>query len=183
MSTAAIVIAGGRSTRFGSDKLRHRVDGRTLLDRTVDAASPFSPIVLVSAHPPPRGTIGVCEFPRWGGPAAALAAGLDALPVGVDEIVILAADLADPREAVKVLLTMESGVAMDDDGRAQWLLTRSAVAPVAARVRALGGRVNLAGLPLSAILDFLPRIPAGTSVSDIDTRADLARLEFSHGTV
>jgi molybdenum cofactor guanylyltransferase len=182
VSPAAIVLAGGRSIRFGSDKLRHRVDGRTLLERTLDAAAEFSPIVLVSAHPQPPDLIGVCEFPRWGGPAAALAAGLDALPAEVEETVILPADLADPRAAVHVLRTMEPGVALDD-GRPQWLLTRSAVAPIVARITELRRGGDLAGLPMGAVLDFLPRVPIGRDVPDIDTRSDLARLEPAHGAV
>jgi hypothetical protein len=127
--------------------------------------------------------IGVCEFPRWGGPAAALAAGLDALPADVEETVILPADLADPGAAVDVLLAMDRGVAVDDDGRPQWLLTRSAVAPLAARVLELRREGDLAGLPLAAVLDFLPRVGVSRSVPDFDTQEDLARLGFAHGAV
>jgi molybdenum cofactor guanylyltransferase len=183
VSPAAIVLAGGRSSRFGSDKLKHRIAGRTLLERTLDAAAEFFPIVLVSPQPPPPGVIGVCEFPRWGGPAAALAAGLDALPAGVEETVIIPADLADPRSAVQVLLGMDIGVPIDDQGRPQWLLTRCAVAPTADRVLELRREGGLAGLPLGAVLNFLPRVRAGRSVPDIDTQDDLARLGLAHGTV
>ena len=33
----AIVLAGGRSSRFGRDKLAESIDGRPLLDRAVEA--------------------------------------------------------------------------------------------------------------------------------------------------
>ena len=35
-----LVLAGGRSSRFGRDKLAERIDGRTLLDSAIDGVTP-----------------------------------------------------------------------------------------------------------------------------------------------
>jgi molybdopterin-guanine dinucleotide biosynthesis protein A len=43
-----VVLAGGRSTRFGADKRSADLDGRTLLDRALETAREASPNVLVS---------------------------------------------------------------------------------------------------------------------------------------
>ena len=40
VTVAAIVLAGGRSSRFGRDKLAEPVDGRPLLDHAIDAVRP-----------------------------------------------------------------------------------------------------------------------------------------------
>lgn len=88
---AAIVLAGGASSRFGSDKLAADLAGRPVLEHTVTAlAAVASPIVLVLA---PDATVpafaGAVAAPAavliardpvaFGGPLAGLAAGLDAL--------------------------------------------------------------------------------------------------------
>ena len=88
---AAIVLAGGASSRFGSDKLAADLDGRPVLEHTVAAlAAVASPIVLVLA---PGATVpafaGAVAAPAavliardpvaFGGPLAGLAAGLEAL--------------------------------------------------------------------------------------------------------
>lgn len=46
----AVILAGGRSSRFGRDKLAEPVEGRPLLEHAIDAARPFATqIVVVSA--------------------------------------------------------------------------------------------------------------------------------------
>jgi molybdopterin-guanine dinucleotide biosynthesis protein A len=49
--TSAIVLAGGRSTRFGRDKLVEPVDGRPLIERAIDAVRPLAAEVIVVAAP------------------------------------------------------------------------------------------------------------------------------------
>ncbi|MGN6428539.1 MAG: molybdenum cofactor guanylyltransferase [Leifsonia sp.] len=179
---AALVIAGGRSSRFGGDKLQARLGGRTLLDGTMQAVAGCEPIVLVSATWPrtATGVVAVSEHPRWGGPAAAVAAGVAALPAEVEETLIVAADLADPEAAVAALLAVESGLLADDDGRAQWLLARVPTAALRERIARLQAEGGASGRPARAILGelglALVRAPAGT-IADIDLQEDLERAK------
>ena len=78
MPYAAVILAGGASSRFGgTDKTRAILRGRTLLDHVRVAVADAAAIVVVGPE-------------IQGGPVAALAAGVS----GVDqpEIAILAAD-------------------------------------------------------------------------------------------
>lgn len=174
-----IVVAGGRSTRFGSDKLRHRIHGRTLLERTVAAAATAGPVVLVTAGEAPEGAavdVVVSEFPRWGGPCAAVAAGLDAVD-GPGDVLVVPADLAAPTAALDALTSIAHGVLTDADGHPQWLLARAPVAWLRARLAGLrSSHPDLSGLPASALFRELPgRYPVpAAACADIDTPADLA---------
>ncbi|MFF9564555.1 DUF6457 domain-containing protein [Leifsonia sp. NPDC014704] len=185
---AVIVVAGGRSTRFGSDKLRHRIDGRTLLERTVVAAAGADVVVLVSAadagDTPDGVHVAVSENPRWGGPCAAIGAGVDALVSGLAagaddasvDVLIVAADLADPDAALAALREIEAGVLTDEAGGPQWLLARAPLAELARRIADLRReRGMLAGLPAAALLGSIEgRHPAPARIhADIDTPADL----------
>lgn len=200
--TAAIVLAGGRSTRFGSDKLEARVGGRSLLGRVLDAvvAAGCHPVVVVTAREAaasgmPAGiasrVIGVSEWPRWGGPCAAVAAGVEALDAPADDILLVPADLADPDAAVAALAAAPGpGVLCDAEGRAQWLLARVPLATLHARVAGLRAQGSLADLPARALLGGLPMIAGGGApasylvTADIDRPEDLDLLkELSLGTV
>ena len=47
----AIVLAGGRSSRFGRDKLAEIVDGRPLLDHAIDAVRAVATDIVVVVAP------------------------------------------------------------------------------------------------------------------------------------
>lgn len=92
--TAAIVLAGGRSRRFGADKLASPLaDGRSLLVHSLTAAAEVATdLVLVvepgAARPAdlPDRTILVHDPEAHGGPLVGLATGLGAV---TDEIVLV----------------------------------------------------------------------------------------------
>lgn len=71
-----VVLAGGQSTRFGSDKALAELGGRTLLARAYDALSGFCELVVIAGRDKGPGHV----IPDWPGPnmgpLAGIAAGL-----------------------------------------------------------------------------------------------------------
>jgi molybdopterin-guanine dinucleotide biosynthesis protein A/uridine kinase len=103
---AAVVLAGGESRRFGTDKLAAQVDGRLLLDSAI-AGLPEDAVVIVVGpqRPVERAVRFVREQPAGGGPATALVTGLaEALTVGADRIVVLPGDAPAAGRAAMLLL-------------------------------------------------------------------------------
>lgn len=171
----------------GIDKAGLEVDGTTLRARAVAAVARASAVLLVGPPSPEDDRLAVPvvrlrEDPPLGGPLAALAA---AVPhVRAELLVVLAADLVDPSALPAALLAAleaapqaEAAVAVDADGRRQWL---AAAYRTAAVRRALDSLVVLDGVAehrfgdlvdLLRVLD-VPRPDAG----DIDTPDDLARV-------
>jgi molybdenum cofactor guanylyltransferase len=98
---AAVVLAGGRARRLGGvDKPALTVGGRRLLDVVLHACDGAAPVVVVGPRRPvDHDVLWRRERPPHGGPVAALAAGLDAVPDGVRLTALLAADLPGLRAA------------------------------------------------------------------------------------
>ncbi len=123
----AIVLAGGRASRLGGvAKADLVVEGRSLLDRTLDAVAGAAAVVVVSDVEVPDAVV-VQESPRFGGPAAAIGAGL--AEVRSPWVLIAACDYPFVAEAVGPLLdarpddgTADGVVAVDAGGRRQHLL-------------------------------------------------------------
>ncbi len=44
----ALILAGGKSTRFGADKARHAVEGRAMIERVAEAVGTVADVVLIS---------------------------------------------------------------------------------------------------------------------------------------
>lgn len=90
-----VVLAGGQSTRFGSDKALAELDGHTLLARAVDTLSGWCEyVVVVGRETAPAPTIPDWPHPHMG-PLAGIAAALHfardegyetVLTLGVDSI-------------------------------------------------------------------------------------------------
>ena len=194
-----IVLAGGRSTRFGEDKLAVEVDGRRLLHRAIDAvAAVVDEIVVVVApdapEPPlPRDLAVPVVVARdevaGQGPLAGLAAGLAAashplaLLVGGDQPALRPALL---RELLRSLTAEDDGlpldvVGLDVDGRMRPLpvALRVATAGPAAVAALTGGTRSLVGLVGRLRAGMLgpgqwsELDPAGDSLRDLDTRDGL----------
>jgi molybdopterin-guanine dinucleotide biosynthesis protein A len=122
----AVILAGGGSRRMGGgDKTTLLVGGVSLLDRALEAACGAGRIVVVGAErPTARSVHWAREDPPGGGPAAALAAGLQ--HVSAPLVLVLAADLPFVSAAVAQTLLHQAhprgAVLTDDSGAAQWLL-------------------------------------------------------------
>lgn len=187
---SAIVLAGGRSSRFGRDKLAEPIDGRPLIHHAIDAVRPFATEVLVVVAPAaapdvPRDVVLVHDRAAFEGPLAGLLAGLGA--AGEVVVLVTAADM--PHLVAEVVERLLAGVA--EDGREAAVLDHAGRArPLPLVVRRDPARVATARLieagerRLGALLDALPTTviaeatwrpldPGGLSLRDIDTPDDL----------
>ena len=88
-----IILTGGRSRRFGSDKSLVEISGETLLNRILLALPPDLAVIVVGAREEnlAREVLFTREDPIHGGPVAGLAAGL--LLAQSELIAVLATDM------------------------------------------------------------------------------------------
>lgn len=138
---AAIVLAGGGSTRMGGvPKPELTVGDRSLIGRVLDAVPNARPKVVVG-DVVNRGFIVVSEDPPGSGPAYALRAGLEHIPDSMPMVAVLAADL--PFLTPEVVQALQQAVSDDVDGavlvdhqeRPQWLCGVWRVAALVDRAR------------------------------------------------
>src|SRR5262249_35708950 len=131
-SVAGIVLAGGRSTRFGSDKLREPYRGRPLLHHAIEAVAGVADDVVVvmgpaaDGHDLPPGARIAHDSAEGEGPLAGLHAGLLAA-VRSDVAVVVAGDMPEVPAAVLRLLI---GSVDDGSTTASALGTLSGPSPV-----------------------------------------------------
>lgn len=148
---AGLLLAGGRSSRFGSDKALAVVDGATLLDRAVACLREVcdGPLVVASGDGRCRPGVGdrqVADLVTGAGPLSAIGAGLADLVDDAGHVAVLAVDHLAPSAA---LLRHLAGVAgswkvsvCEVDGRLQPLqaVWSTALADEVAAAVALGAR-------------------------------------------
>ena len=193
IAATGIVLAGGRSRRFGGDKLGVEIDGRTILDRAIAAVAEVCSEVLVvcapgaSPHlaPQPGIALTIVHDPEsFGGPLVGLGAALAvatrsvALVVGGDMPSLVPAVL---RAMLGALSEGRPAVTLEVPGRIQPLPMALAVDPARlaqARVRERGGRALrdlLADLGASALPAqvWLALDPASATIRDVDRPDDL----------
>ena len=185
-----LVLAGGRSSRFGRDKLAERFDGRSLLSNAIDGVTPASTEILVIAAPgatlrvPARATL-VHDPVAFEGPLAGVAAGLRAAHESV--VFVVGGDMPTLVGAVveSMLAALDApgveAVVLEHDGRARPLplaLRRDPALDAADRLLADGER-RLRALSEALATTVIPEPtwraldPYGMTVRDIDTPADL----------
>lgn len=187
-----IVLAGGRGRRLGGvDKAAIVVDGEPLLDRAVAALRPCRTVVVGPARPTRSPVLWAREDPPYGGPAAALAAGLEALrtsgaPAALT--VVVAVDLPALATALPVLRAAvdpeddacDGWVARDPDGRAQPLLAVYRTAPLrhaAERLRRSPDGIDGRAMRVLTADLRLREVPLdAASTADVDTPDHLAAL-------
>ncbi len=178
MPITAIVLCGGRSSRFGSDKMRALVEGRPLLDHVLENL----PVTwqVIAAGPEretSREVTWVREEPAFGGPLAALAVALR--QVRTPTFALLGGDMPHVSEVPQTLLArlgqaaseLDVVVARTPDGRLQPLL-------LAGRTHA--GRAAMPSDPAGAsVMSWLKRLRwvahdiEQAPARDIDTPEDL----------
>ena len=194
-AVSGIVLAGGRSSRFGTDKLVARVDGERLLDRAVTAlAGLVTEIVVVSepgstrSHPDGVAVpLRVAADPEpFGGPLVGLLAGLEAAREPL--VVVVGGDM--PSIVPDVLRLMLARLAADDDRQAVVLAARGRQVPLPLAIRTgaathaarrlLGGGERRLRAVLEDVAtltldegEWRPLDPAGDTLRDVDLPADL----------
>ena len=94
----AIVLAGGRSSRFGRDKLAEPVDGRPMLDLAIDAVRGLTSDVIVVVAPDdardvPADVRVVRDARPFDGPLAGLATGLAAVDPATEWVLVVGGDM------------------------------------------------------------------------------------------
>ena len=185
-----LVLAGGRSSRFGRDKLAERIDGRTLLDNAIDGVTPASTEIIVVATPGaapdlPAGAWLIHDPVAFEGPLAGVAAGLRAAHESC--VLVVGGDMPTLVGAVIDLMLValdESGVeavVLEHDGSARPLpmALRRDPAIAAADVLLADGERRLRALIETLETRVIPEVtwraldPYGMTVRDIDTPADL----------
>ena len=195
---SGIVLAGGGSQRFGTDKLVATVDGRTLLDLAVASVAAVSTEVIVVVAPgddrplPDAGAIPVrrAEDPEThGGPLVGLLAGLES----AREPLALVAGADMPNLSVDVLLALVRVLAAREGSVDAAVLVRhgterplpaavrNGAATEAARRLLAGGERSLMALLRElrtkkiAEAEWRGLDPGGNTLRDVDTPGDLAR--------
>ena len=194
-----IVLAGGASSRFGSDKLQATLDGRPLIERAIDAVGAVSAEVLVVVAPgderelpaarPGAPVRRVEDYERFGGPLVGLLAGLEAareplaivaggdMPtLSIDVLQMLIHELSRTESESEAAVLMRQGVL-----RPLPAALRNGAATQAAR-RLLGEderslRALIRDLRTRAIpeADWRSLDPTGETLRDVDTPEDLRR--------
>ncbi len=176
-----VVLAGGASTRFGSDKLAAPLRGSTVLDHLLHTLpGAWRVIVVGPERPTVRPVTWAREEPAGGGPLAAAAAGLDG--VATDLVAVVAGDMPHAARALVRLAgvlhsaapTVAAAVGEDDAGLANPLL--AVYRTTALREAVPRPAHGLAASRLLAVPHLTVRI-AGLGARDIDTVADRAELD------
>jgi molybdopterin-guanine dinucleotide biosynthesis protein A len=194
---SALILAGGRSVRFGADKTTAAWQGQTLIARAVAQAGTVSDDVIVlsawSRHEgegsPIAGARELHDPEPFPGPLVALATGL--VHVRHDLCLVLAADMPTVNPKVVQLMLARAvadpalnAIALERDGTPQPLpvLIRARSAyPYLARIVASGERRLRAVLdmPATCVIDERSWQRADRdrdSLRDIDTPADYQQL-------
>jgi molybdopterin-guanine dinucleotide biosynthesis protein A len=195
-TTAAIVLAGGASSRFGADKLAAELDGWPLLHHALVAVDEVASTVVVVLAPDataptlPRLRARVLvahDLATHQGPLAGLAAGLAALEPGVERAVLVGGDMPSlvPDVLRLLLRALDADAALaaatleaEPTASLPMAIRPSIAGPAAGELLATGRR---------ALRGLLARVPAtivpaadwrdidadALTLRDVDTRRDL----------
>ena len=175
----AIVLAGGGSTRLGTDKTRVVIDGTPVLERVLSAVSTAQARLVVGPERPVADDSGIRwlrEDPPGTGPANGIACAASHL--SAEFAVVLAGDLpyVDAATAHRLLAAAEANagaVLYDQSGRAQWLSAAVRSDMLRDRLATRDSWANAAMQDLFAPLDLVGVPARGDESHDIDAPEDI----------
>jgi molybdopterin-guanine dinucleotide biosynthesis protein A len=177
-----VVLTGGKSTRFGSDKSTIEIDGEPLVIRILRTL-PAGEVVVVGPEfvQNLRKITFVQESPLGGGPVAAMAAALQL--ISAPEVFIIATDMPYASEIVKLLLARpldgDALVPIDAEGERQPLCARYQSSVLRQAIDNLGDPTGKSMRSVMAELDIEELLVEGSMLSkliDIDTQADYVNV-------
>ena len=185
----AIVLAGGRSSRFGRDKLAEPIDGRPLLDHVLTAVRALTDDIVVVAAPGatpsvPADVRVVHDERPFEGPLVGLVTGL--ATTTADRVIVVAGDMPTLVPAVLGRLVARLGpdapaAILGTSGRRAILPMALSTVPAAAAAqqlvtegeRRLGAILDLLGSGLVPEADWRFDDPDGRTLRDVDLPTDL----------
>jgi molybdopterin-guanine dinucleotide biosynthesis protein A len=188
---SAIVLAGGRSRRFGRDKLREPIGDRTLLEHAIAGVGPLAAQTIVVAAPDeprnvPAGILIVRDPTSFEGPLVGLLTGLGRAAHSL--VLVVGGDMPTMVPSVLGALVDQLGdpaidaAILEHEGRGRPLPGVVRREPALAAVERLvaGGERRLRALYESLATTVIDEPawrqfdPNGLTVRDIDTPADLS---------
>jgi molybdopterin-guanine dinucleotide biosynthesis protein A len=176
MRTLGVVLAGGKSSRFGSDKAEALLGGRPLIEHAIEALRPHCDAVAVAGRETAL-ALSIADWPAPdAGPLGGLAGALNhALNHGFDQVLSVPVDAALLPADLRALLEPAPACFSSQPVIGLW--------PAAA-----AGAIEevLFGTGSHSLRAFADRIGARLVASavmpaNINTPRDLARLERHHG--
>ncbi|HEY6608241.1 MAG TPA: nucleotidyltransferase family protein [Candidatus Limnocylindria bacterium] len=182
MQAAAVILAAGASTRFGSPKQLALIDGRTMLEMVAATATTAGLSPVLAVVPPgldvPDGVVPVVNDRPEDGISRSIRLGLAAVPAGVEAALILLGD-----EPLMDVEAIRRAIAPARDHGAEIVATRvgDRLGPPVLVVR---DRFDLAdaakedhGLgPMLRHLSGVKVVEMSASPIDVDTPEDLDRI-------
>lgn len=184
MDITALILTGGKSSRFGSDKSLAILDGKTLLEQIVDSLPEKWPIVIVGpefSHSR-RSLRFTREEPIGGGPVSAVAAGLSC--VETEFVAVIATDMPFAGQVIEDLadrgIHADGAIPVDSEGFRQSLCAIYRVDSLESALKSLPQLHNNSMRNVIAVLDLEEvtlEAEFASNLLDIDTLDDLNRAQ------
>jgi len=189
MRFAAIVLAAGRASRMGENKLVADVGGKAIVRRAAEAAvaAKAAPVIVVTGHERERvesalaglGVVIVHNAGYADGMSTSLKAGLSALPPGIEAVAILLGDMPEVDGALigKLVAALEGGkkiaIPVREGRQGNPVVWARALFPELAKIAGDHGAKDVIAAHRAAVVE----VPAGAGAfSDVDTPDALAAL-------
>lgn len=171
-----VVLAGGNSTRFGSDKALAELGGHTLLNRAFDTLTGFCELVVVAGRAQGPGRC-IPDWPHAGmGPLAGIAAALHlARDEGYDSVLSCGVDSVGLPDNLLDLLSPGPAYVESQPVVGHW--PAGTVEAIEALLLSEGRHSMLA---FAEAIGARP-VKIGAKPANINTPADLTAAEKNHG--